>query len=75
MLSGVTVMVSLVRKLQPNSPRCSMSLGCAGLDARKREVEGNFSEKADSGPSCLGESNDVSHWSVAGFTAAQSAAG
>lgn len=38
-------------------------------------MEGIFWEIDDSGPSCLWESNDVSHWSVAGFTAAQSAAG
>lgn len=38
-------------------------------------MEANFQEEDDSGPSCLRGSNDVSHWSVAGFTPAQSATG
>lgn len=61
MLSSVTVIVSLVRKLQPNSLWCTVFHGCTFLDARKGEMEGNLQEKADSEPSCLGESNDVSY--------------
>lgn len=69
-------MPSLVGKLQPNSLGWSVSLGCTVSDAGGREMEVNFfRERGNSGPSCLGESNDVSHWSGAGFTPAQSAAG
>lgn len=50
MLCGVTVMLSLVWKLQANSLQCSVSLGCTVLGTRNREME-FLGEENDSGPS------------------------